>query len=66
LFAKVATYGAGAIRADIPELASVHWPLLLLMALAFAITFVLKWNMARMLVACALLGVAFNTIPAYV
>jgi chromate transporter len=45
---------------DVPEIASLNWPLLVLIGVAFVTTFVLKWGMARMLVICAVLGIAYT------
>jgi chromate transporter len=61
LFARIDTRTLlGPLSIDVPQLASVHWPLLVVMGLAFIMTFVLKWNMARMLTLCALLGMGFT------
>jgi chromate transporter len=61
LFAKVdARTIFGPLILDVPNLVSLSWPLLVLMVLAFLITFILKWNMGRMLVLCALLGMGFS------
>ncbi len=38
------------------------WPLLGLMAIAFLLTFTLKWGMARMLTVCAALGVGLTLV----
>ncbi|MEJ1963332.1 MAG: chromate efflux transporter [Gammaproteobacteria bacterium] len=66
LFAKVDSHVlASFLHFDLPTIASVRWLLLVLMGLAFAMTFVFKWSMARMLVACALLGIASNVVPAH-
>jgi chromate transporter len=60
LFARIDTRVLfGPLSIDVPVWSSVHWPLLILMGLAFIVTFVLKWNMARMLTLCALLGTVF-------
>jgi len=42
----------------------VNWPLLSLIGVAFAITFGLKWGTARMLSACAALGLLFGLFAA--
>jgi chromate transporter len=47
------------VRLEIPDPSSINWPLLALIVVSFAITFVLRWGMGRMLTICALLGVAF-------
>jgi chromate transporter len=63
LFASVRPRNlAPGVTLDIPEPSSISWPLLALIAVAFALTFVIKWGMARMLVICALLGVAFSLL----
>ena len=63
LFAKVDTYAvAGPISVDVPHLASIHWPLLLIMGLALGMTFILEWSMARMLILCAMAGMALNVV----
>ena len=60
LFAEVDSRTVfGRLILDVPKLASLSWPLLMLMSLAFVMTFVLKWSLARMLVLCALLGVGY-------
>jgi chromate transporter len=60
LFAKIDTPVLfGPLSIDVPRLASVHWSLLLLMGLAFIVTFILKWSMTRMLAICVVLGVGF-------
>jgi chromate transporter len=50
----------GPLVVDVPSLASLNWPLLVLMSLAFLMTFALKWNLARMLILCALLGAGYS------
>lgn len=63
LFATLDTRAlAGLFHIDVPQLASVRWPLLALMTLAFLMTFALRWSMARMLAACAVLGAALTTM----
>ena len=58
LFAEVdARTVFGRLILDVPKPLSLSWPLLVLISLAFVMTFILKWSMARMLVLCALLGV---------
>jgi chromate transporter len=47
---------------DIPELGSLNWALLTVIAVALVITFVLKWGMARMLIICAALGTAHTLL----
>ena len=60
LFAQLDTRAIGPIALDVPRLASVHWPALALTALAFVMTFVLKWGVARMLILSAVLGVGLT------
>jgi chromate transporter len=63
LFAKVRTQTlVPGVTIDVPEVTSLNAPLLVLIGLAFAITFLLKWGMARMLVICASLGVAYTLL----
>jgi chromate transporter len=58
VFTKVETRRlAGIIAVDVPMLDSVNWRLSLLIALAMAMTFVLRWGLARTLALCAVLGV---------
>ena len=48
---------AGAVHVDVPVFATINWPLLILIALAFVMTFWFRWHMGRMLALCALLGI---------
>ena len=53
---------AGAVYVDVPVFATIHWPLLLLIALALVMTFWLRWHMGRMLAICALLGIGSSLL----
>jgi chromate transporter len=57
-----ATSVAGVVSLDVPVLATVNWALLALIALAFVMTFWLRWHMGRMLAICALLGVGYSLL----
>jgi chromate transporter len=60
LFTKVDSRAiAGPIKLDVPDVTSLNAPLLVLMALAFVMTFLLKWGMGRMISICAALGVLY-------
>ena len=50
----------GPLILDVPGSASLNWPLLVLMGLAFLMTFAFRWNMGRMLILSALLGVGYS------
>jgi chromate transporter len=52
----------GGWNVDIPELASVRWPLLVLIGLAFLMTFALKWSMARSLSLSVALGIGYSVL----
>jgi chromate transporter len=53
---------ADALRVDVPVLATINWVLLALIALAFVMTFWLKWHMGRMLALCASIGIAYSLL----
>ena len=53
---------AGVVSIDLPVLSTINWLLLALIALAFFMTFWLKWHMGRMLVLCALLGIGCSVL----
>jgi chromate transporter len=60
LFATVRTQTlVPGVTLDIPVLTSLNGPLSVLIGVAFIITFVLGWGMARMLIICSLLGIAW-------
>ena len=62
LFSRVARESLnGFAYLDVPDLSSVRWVLVVLTALALAMTFLLKWSVARSLIICATLGVAFTS-----
>jgi chromate transporter len=50
----------GPLSIDIPDPATVRWPLLLLIGLACLATFALEWSMARTLSLAVVLGVAWS------
>ncbi|HTU62321.1 MAG TPA: chromate transporter, partial [Polyangiales bacterium] len=61
LFASMRSIAiVGSVRLDVPQLATIQWPLLTLIAIAFVMTFALKWHMGRMLGLCAALGIAWS------
>jgi chromate transporter len=63
LFAVVRTHEVlPGLAIDIPEPGSLVLPLLVLIAVAIVITFVLRWGMARMLIICAALGIAYTLL----
>jgi chromate transporter len=47
-----------------PRLSTINWALLALITLAFIMTFWLRWHMGRMLVLCAVLGIACSFLIA--
>jgi chromate transporter len=53
---------ADVVRIDVPVLSTINWVLLALIALAFVMTFWLRWHMGRMLTLCAALGVACSFV----
>jgi chromate transporter len=55
---------AGVVRVDVPVLSTINWTLLALIALAFVMTFWLRWHMGRMLSLCAVLGIACSFLIA--
>jgi chromate transporter len=57
VFAEVEVHEFGPLRLEVPATDSVRWSLLLLIALANVMTFLLKWNMSRMLAICAACGI---------
>jgi chromate transporter len=50
----------GPLSIDVPDPATVRWPLLVLIGLACLMTFALKWSMARTLSLAVMLGVAWS------
>jgi chromate transporter len=57
LFATVSAAG-------VPDFASVRWLPLALTLVALLVMFVLRWNLARTLLTCALLGASTSLLPA--
>ena len=57
LFAQVSP------RTLLPDPGTIRWTLLLLTSLALVMTFALKWNLARILVVCAAMGVGLALSP---
>jgi chromate transporter len=63
LFGEMRTAAiADLVRVDVPVLATINWVLLILIALAFVMTFWLRWHMGRMLALCAALGIAYSLL----
>ena len=62
LFARVGAVEAGPLRLSWPELASFDWRAGLLALLAFALAFGAKWDMVRLLAACAVGGLALSLV----
>jgi chromate transporter len=60
LFARVEMISVvGPLRLEVPQPGSLNVPMLVLMAVALLLTFVVKWNLGRMLTTCALLGIGY-------
>ncbi len=59
LFASVVSRDLLGARIDLPILASIHYPALLLTLLAMAFTFVMKWPTLVVLLASSALGIAW-------
>ena len=59
LFASVAVYRAGPLQVNLPVLASVSWPALLLSLGAVVAMFRFKTGMLPTLLACCVLGVLY-------
>jgi chromate transporter len=63
LFAEVTTRTFfGPVRIDMPDPASLRVPLLFLTVLALAMTFALKWDLAKILGVCTVLGIGFTVL----
>ena len=62
LFATVREHNVGPLRLQVPELASVSWPALLLSALAVVLLFVLHRGIVTTLGICAALALAWHLV----
>ena len=60
LFAEVRPFAAGPVRFDLPVLASVNWPALVLTALALIAIFRLKLGPMIVLAGCAVAGLVYG------
>lgn len=52
-------------EAGVPELSSVQWIPVTITVIAILLTFVLRWNLGPLLLACILLGAATPLLPSY-
>jgi chromate transporter len=60
LFGRVSEHNIGPLRLQVPELATVSWPALILSALAVVLLFVLHRGVVTTLGACAALALAWH------
>ncbi|VXC55240.1 chromate efflux transporter [Nocardioides sp. AX2bis] len=62
LFAETDRLGSGPVDLEVPVLASVQWPALVITGLGFALIFWRGWSVLRTLGACALTGVVVGLV----
>jgi len=62
VFAKLSTRAIGPFIFDVPRLASAQASAILLIGLALVMTFVLRWNLARILALCVVMGIGLVLI----